>query len=139
MSLDQRSLRDALEQAQAAHRKLVELEQRGFDLDSVGLAAAAELEKLEARQTQLREDEEAATAAGEKATRALVKAMQGSGSDLSLSKRERWLLMLFDGGQLFGALLGFSAGAFVAGTGLPAPALAIAAPLVVLLSGRRRR
>lgn len=137
--LDDRALRDALEQTQAEARRLVALEQRGFDLDAVRSATEAEVGALEARNQQLLAEEVAAIRARDASADALVHAMEGSDFKVAmLSQRERWWLMFFDGGQFVGTAAGFLAGMLVAASGLPTLLLAVAAPALVLLTTRRR-
>lgn len=137
--LDERTLRDTLEQTQGEARRLVALEQRGFDLDSVRAEAEAEVGTLEVRGQQLRAQEAAAIRARDASADALVRAMEGSDFKVAtLTRRERRWLMFLDGGQLAGTAAGFLAGALLAAAGLPALLLAVAAPALVLLTNRRR-
>lgn len=133
-ALDERALRDLLEQTQGEARQLAALEQRGFELEALRAQQREELARLEAAQPVLLRRERIAREALERSANALVEAMEGSAFKTALTKRERWWLMRFDGGQLAGTGLGLVVGSLVAALGIPAWGLAIAGPLLVLFA-----
>lgn len=133
-ALDERALRDLLEQTQGEARKLAALEQRGFELEALRAQKREELVGLEAAQQVLLRRERIARDALERSVDALVEAMEGSAFKTALTKRERWWLMRIDGGQLAGTGLGLVVGGVVAALGIPAWALAIAGPMLVLFA-----
>ncbi|MDP1830122.1 MAG: hypothetical protein Q8L48_43060 [Archangium sp.] len=132
--LDERALRDLLEQTQGEVRKLVALEQRGFELETLRAQKREELARLEAKRRTLLNRELVAREALDRSADALVEAMEGSAFRTALTKRERWWLMRVDGGQLAGTGLGLIAGVLVTALGIPVWGLAIAGPLLVLFA-----